>query len=282
MNPHFRSLLIAAVVLAGSPLAAAAPAPRRRPGNNILILRFRRRQIAYLDAGAGPPVILVHGLYSSAEMNWVLPGIFKKIAEKNRVVALDLRGHGNSDKPTDDASYGQPMVDDIARLMDHLKIDKAQIVGYSLGGIIAMKFAVDHPDRVIALNLGGMGWLRDGSFQQRIFSLMGDRQTIALTPPACVHGISRLAVSEAQIKSVKPPLEILVGDRDPCLALYVRPLERIRPDVPVITISAPAIWIASPRTNTRASCSNGSTKTNDAWHRRRGRCGSKGAAPRRR
>src|SRR5438105_4735903 len=102
-------------------------------------------KIAYIESGKGEDVILVHGLYSSAQMNWVMPGIFKRLAEKYRVVALDLRGHGDSDKPDAEDAYGQPMVDDITRLMDHLKIQKAHIVGYSLGGIIVMKFVVDHP-----------------------------------------------------------------------------------------------------------------------------------------
>src|SRR5262245_35470453 len=123
-------------------------------------------RIAYVEAGSGEPVVLVHGLYSSAEMNWVLPGTFARLAEHRHVIALDLRGHGRSDKPTAEDAYGQPMVEDVVRLMDHLAIPKAHVVGYSLGGIIVMKLMVDHPDRVISGTLGGMGWLRDGSFAQ--------------------------------------------------------------------------------------------------------------------
>jgi pimeloyl-ACP methyl ester carboxylesterase len=192
-------------------------------------------RIAYVEAGQGEPVILVHGLYSSAEMNWVLPGTFKLLAEHYHVIAPDLRGHGNSDKPTDEAAYGQPMVEDIVRLMDHLKIPKAHVVGYSLGGIIVMKFMVDHPERVICGSLGGMGWLREGSFEQAAFERMGERNA-GKTPPACVHGIARLALTEAQLKSVKPPIEVLVGDRDPCKRMYVEPLQVVRKDIPVVII----------------------------------------------
>jgi len=192
-------------------------------------------KIAYVEAGAGPPVVLVHGLYSSAQMNWFMPGIFQTLAEHDHVVALDLRGHGDSDKPADDASYGQPMVEDIVALMDHLHIAKAHVVGYSLGGIIVMKLMIDHPDRVISGTLGGMGWLREGSFEQKIFEVMGDR-ALAGTPPACVHGIARLAVTRDQVMQIKVPVEILVGDHDPCRQMYVEPLRPLRTDWPVVVI----------------------------------------------
>jgi pimeloyl-ACP methyl ester carboxylesterase len=190
-------------------------------------------KIAYDVAGKGQPVILIHGLYSSAAMNWELPGTFSMLAEHYQVIALDLRGHGRSDKPTDDAAYGQPMVDDITRLMDHLQIDKAHIAGYSLGGMIAMKFMIDHPERVISGTLGGMGWVREGSPAAAAFGKMG---ALGSTPAACSRNMGKLAVTEDQVKSVKVPVEIIVGERDPCLHLYVEPLERIRPDWPVTII----------------------------------------------
>ncbi len=192
-------------------------------------------KIAYIEAGEGPPVILIHGLDSSAQMNWVLPGIFKMLTEHCHVIALDLRGHGDSDRPISEDAYGQPMVDDIINLMDHLKIEKAHIAGYSLGGIIAMKLAVDHPDRVLSANLGGMGWLRQGSELAKVFGRLGGRAA-SKTPPAAVHGMAKLGVTEDQIKAVKTPLEMLVGDRDPCRKLYVEPAEAVRNDWPAIVI----------------------------------------------
>jgi esterase/lipase len=192
-------------------------------------------KIAYIVAGQGEPVVLVHGLDSSAAMNWQLPGIFEMLAEKYRVAALDLRGHGKSDKPTEESAYGEPMVDDVVGLMDHLNMPKAQVVGYSLGGIIVMRLAVEHPDRVKAMAMGGMGWLREGGMLQRIWENARSSDS-SQTPPACVHGIAKLAVSEEQIKSVKIPVEMLVGDHDPCKLLYVDPLTLVRPDWPVIVI----------------------------------------------
>jgi pimeloyl-ACP methyl ester carboxylesterase len=192
-------------------------------------------KIAYIEAGSGDPIVLVHGLYSSARMNWVLPGTFGMLAQHHHVIAMDLRGHGNSDKPTDESAYGQPMVEDIARLMDHLNIPKAQIVGYSIGGVIVMKFMVDHPERVRAAALGGIAWLRNGSVEQRAFEGLGSPGASG-TPPACAHGIAKLAVTEEHVKGIHVPVEVLVGDHDPCKRLYVDPLGPVRPDWPVVVI----------------------------------------------
>ena len=163
-------------------------------------------KIAYVVAGDGEPVILIHGLYSSAAMNWELPGIFDLLAKHYRVIALDLRGHGNSDKPAGEDAYGQPMVEDITRLMDHLQeIQKAYIAGYSLGGIIVMKFMVDHPDRVIgATRWAAWDGYGEGSAFQEAFTRMGG---MGQTPAACVHGIARMAVTEE-------PGEIGQGSRE--------------------------------------------------------------------
>jgi pimeloyl-ACP methyl ester carboxylesterase len=128
------------------------------------------------------------------------------------------------------------MVDDLVRLMNHLKIHKAHIVGYSLGGIIVMKFVADHPDRVQSAALGGMGWLRQGSGLQGIWERLGGGRTTGKTPPACLHGVAKLALSEDEVKSIKVPLKILIGDRDPCKRLYVNPLIELRKDIPVAEI----------------------------------------------
>jgi pimeloyl-ACP methyl ester carboxylesterase len=88
-------------------------------------------------------------------------GVFAGLAKDFHVIALDLRGHGLSGKPHDSAQYGPEMARDVVRLMDHLSISKAHIVGYSLGSeIIAMLLAND-PDRVLSATMGaGVGRLR--------------------------------------------------------------------------------------------------------------------------
>ena len=192
-------------------------------------------KIYYAVAGEGKPVILIHGLYSSAKLNWDKPGISEDLAKNFRVVTLDCRGHGRSDKPKSDEDYGTNMVEDVVRLLDHLHIKKARIVGYSMGGMIALKLVTMHPDRVDSVILGGMGWLRPDSPQQDFWKNI---PSFGLTAPAaCMHGMAKLAVTADEVKAVKVPVTVIIGDNDPCRKMYVEPLEKIRPDWPVQVIT---------------------------------------------
>jgi pimeloyl-ACP methyl ester carboxylesterase len=188
-------------------------------------------KIHYSVTGQGAPVILVHGLYSSAAMNWEIPGTAAALAKRCQVIALDNRGHGQSDKPQAEGAYGTNMVEDVVRLMDHLGIARAPVVGYSLGGMIVMKLATMHPQRVSSVVLGGMGWLKTDSPLDRFWENIHGRDN-GRVPIACLHGIAQLGVTEAELKAVAVPVAMIVGDRDPCRRMYVEPLRRIRPDWP--------------------------------------------------
>src|SRR4051812_22344550 len=118
--------------------------------------------ISYTVEGKGEPVVLIHGLFASAQVNWRAPGIIRILATNHQVIALDVRGHGASGKPTNESDYGVELAEDIVRLLDHLKIKQAHLVGYSMGGMITMKILTSHPDRVKSALLGGMGWMRKG------------------------------------------------------------------------------------------------------------------------
>lgn len=192
--------------------------------------------IVYSDEGMGAPVILVHGLYSSANINWRLSGTIRSLAPKYRVISFDLRGHGRSGKPEAEDQYGIQMAEDVIRLMDHLHIAKAHIVGYSLGGMITMKLVTTHPDRFRSAALDGMGWFREGSGLQEFWSKIPDNQKASRTPNACLRSLGRLVVTEAQVRAIRLPVEAIVGERDPCRLLYVAPLQKIRPDWPVVLV----------------------------------------------
>src|ERR1044072_2155314 len=81
-------------------------------------------KIRYVDVGRGDPVVLIHGFSSSLDANWGSQKIIDTLAKDFRVIAFDCRGHGKSDKPHDAASYGIQMVEDIARLLDHLRSEE--------------------------------------------------------------------------------------------------------------------------------------------------------------
>jgi pimeloyl-ACP methyl ester carboxylesterase len=132
-------------------------------------------RLHYVEAGQGTPVILVHGLACDHVPNWMLPRLFQRLARRYRVIALDIRGHGKSDKPHDPAQYGLELVDDVVRLMDHLGIGKAHVVGYSLGGFITLKLALRHPARLLSAAPCGAGWSANPAEELKLlFSLSED------------------------------------------------------------------------------------------------------------
>jgi pimeloyl-ACP methyl ester carboxylesterase len=115
--------------------------------------------INYIDEGAGPPVVLVHGFAANLETNWRAPGVVDALlAAGRRVVALDCRGHGKSGKPHDPDAYARnAMALDVIALMDHLGIDRADLAGYSMGSFISARLLVSHPERWKSAILAGGG-----------------------------------------------------------------------------------------------------------------------------
>ena len=111
-------------------------------------------RIRYVDQGSGQPVVLIHG-YTGSIAGWVETGVLPHLAQDYRVIAFDCRGHGKSDKPYDPKSYGIQMVHDVVRLLDHLNIARAHIVGYSMGAAITAKLLTTHPDRFLTATLVG-------------------------------------------------------------------------------------------------------------------------------
>lgn len=116
-------------------------------------------EIAYLDEGAGEPVLLIHGFASNSQVNWVDTGWVRELTRAGyRVIAFDNRGHGRSAKPHDVAMYGAPlMAEDARRLLDHLGIARAGVLGFSMGARIAAFLAVKYPDRVRSAIFSGLG-----------------------------------------------------------------------------------------------------------------------------
>ncbi len=225
-------------------------------------------QIHYTVQGLGDPVVLIHGFTSSIDSNWRTNGIIDKLSSDFQVIALDTRGHGKSDKPHDAASYGTEMTEDVVRLLDHLEIDKAHIVGYSMGGFITLKLLTDHPDRFLSAVLGGSGWSEEGlegldelaesletgkgigpliealtpegqpvpSEEQMAMinqMLMATNDPLALA--AVIHGMDDLEITEEQIRSIEVPVLALIGEIDPLRSTVDRLLE-VHPDVEVVVL----------------------------------------------
>jgi pimeloyl-ACP methyl ester carboxylesterase len=131
-------------------------------------------RLAWRERGEGRPLLLLHGLFSNAEVNWIKFGTADRIAaEGYRVIMPDLRVHGASDAPHDAAHYPPDvLVDDLRDLIAHLGLDRFDLGGFSLGARTSVRTVVGGvaPERLI---LGGMGlaglsgWQRRGDFFRR-------------------------------------------------------------------------------------------------------------------
>src|ERR1035438_4642581 len=150
-------------------------------------------KIHYTVQGKGEPVVLIHGYAINIGLNWA--AVMPSLINDYKVIAIDNRGHGKSDKPHDAASYSPKlMASDTIHLMDHLKIPKAHIVGYSMGGFITSVILTEHPNRCLTATMGGAGWstpeeskVTSGWLEQLAVSLETGKGIgplfIALNPP---------------------------------------------------------------------------------------------------
>src|SRR5262249_2981123 len=153
--PEGREMRTLAILLAAATVAAAEdPAFKTFDAKGV--------KLQYMEQGKGEPVVLIHGLHSGVDLNWKKPGILDELAKDVDVSALNLPGHGNSDKPDKAEAYGAQMAEDVKLLLGELKIEKAHIVGYSLGGLITLKFLAEYQDLAISGLLGGAGWMKEG------------------------------------------------------------------------------------------------------------------------
>jgi pimeloyl-ACP methyl ester carboxylesterase len=116
-------------------------------------------KIAYADDGEGEPILLIHGFASNVATNWRDAHWIRTLTGAGRrVIAFDNRGHGKSEKLYDPELYGAPaMGEDALRLLDHLGIQRADVMGYSMGARIATFLALKHHERVRSLVLAGAG-----------------------------------------------------------------------------------------------------------------------------
>jgi len=193
--------------------------------------------IAFLDEGEGDPIVLVHGFASTKEVNWVNPSWTRTLTRAGRrVIALDNRGHGQSGKLYEsDAYHTERMAEDVVALLDHLKLPRADIMGYSMGARITAFVALKHPARVRSAILGGLGiHLVDGvglpmSIAEgleapslsdvtdptgrtfRAFADMTKSDLKALA--ACIRG-SRQTLSRAEVGGIEVPVLVAVGSND--------------------------------------------------------------------
>jgi pimeloyl-ACP methyl ester carboxylesterase len=259
---HFLANLVLCMGLVQAPSQAPAVENSYFDSNGV--------KIHYTVQGSGEPVLLIHGFTASIPIQWDSPGVTAALAAHYRVIALDNRGHGLSGKPHDPKKYGKEMVEDSIRLLDHLKIKKAHVVGYSMGAMLAGNLLTDHPDRLLSVTLGGAGVIRKSTnmefFETLANSLEKDKSIGPLleflTPPGqtkptadqiksinlllrtfsdvealadVVRSWKDLSVSDDALKANKLPVLGLVGDRDP-LKSSLEELKGVLTGLQIVTV----------------------------------------------
>lgn len=129
-------------------------------------------KIRYVTEGRGEPVVLIHGwMGDSSTWGRDKSGNTKlKPVDGFQVIAIDCRGHGKSEKPYDVEKYGPEMAADVVRLFDHLKLEKAHLIGYSSGAFIVGKVAATHPERILSVVYGGQAPVITGHVKPTDFS----------------------------------------------------------------------------------------------------------------
>ena len=228
-------------------------------------------RIHYIITGEGEPVVLIHGFTANLQQNWKMPGIIDALRDDFQVIALDNRGHGRSDKPHDADQYGMRMIEDPIRLLDHLEIEKAHFVGYSLGGFITEKLMTVYPQRVITATLGGAGWNEPESDRMDFIDELADSleagegiaPLIKLLNPkgnpepteqqiktfnamvmltndpkalaAVIRGTTQWIVSEKALRENKIPTLSLIGEKDP-MKEGVDALEQVMSNLKVVVL----------------------------------------------
>lgn len=187
-------------------------------------------EIAYLDEGEGPPTLLIHGFASNARVNWVSTSwVGDLVAAGRRVVAFDNRGHGESGKPHDPAAYPAPvMAEDARRLLDHLGIGKADVLGYSMGARIAAFLALAHPERVRSVVFSGLG--------EGMVKGVGKAEPIA----AALLADSPDAIADDDARAFRTFADKTGSDREALAACILSARQRITP-AELATLSTPVL-----------------------------------------
>jgi len=231
----------------------------------------RRTPLGSRPVRMGEPVLLVHSYSSSLEEQWVKTGLLHALAERYRAIAFDARGHGESGKPHDPAAYGAQMTWDVVRLLDHLGIERAHVVGYSMGAHIVAHLLTLAPGRLLTATLGAgagrLDWSAADDAQTAIEADEMERglmnaQVLRLWPtdqprptaaelttmshaalagkdPLALAAIRRAtrgqSVTAAQMAAVQVPVLGVVGSNDRYLARF-QALKKVMPQLKLVVL----------------------------------------------
>lgn len=196
--------------------------------------------------GSGEPVVMLHGAFMSISGDW--SDWVNELAKTRKVIAVEMQGHGRTADIDRDITYDN-LSDDVAALLDYLKIPSADIVGYSLGGGVAIDCAVRHPDKVrrvvsISAPMRRDGWVKEANdfwpnFSWELFKgtpMEAEYKRLSPTPdkfPDFVNHIKAMALrpydfGADKLKATKAPMFFIHGDADGVRLDHIAEMYRLK------------------------------------------------------
>lgn len=211
---------------------------------------FDGTPIAYEDAGDGPAVVCAHGFAADAYINWIRSGVVGALLDAGfRVVTYDARGHGGSGKPHEPEAYAEgAMLKDLRALVEHLALGEFDLVGYSMGGRVALGLLCTDPRGVRRAVLGGIGGRmlreRDARAREALAEGLLTPDKDAIENPtakgfrdfADLTGADKEALAAIQrapldppegLEGIDVPVLVITGDDDPMIGSPEEIAERI-------------------------------------------------------
>ena len=196
--------------------------------------------------GSGEPVVLLHGAFMAISGDW--KDFVSELSKTRKVIAIEMQGHGRTADINRDITF-ENLADDVAGLLDHLKIPSADVVGYSLGGGVAMQFAIRHPEKVrkvvsISAPIRRDGWVKEANdfwptFSWELFKgtpMETEYKRLSPTPdkfPDFVGHIKVIAMrpydfGADKLKATKAPMFFIFGDADGVRLDHIEEMYRLK------------------------------------------------------
>ena len=196
--------------------------------------------------GSGDPVVLLHGSFMTITNNWT--GWIGELSKTRKVIAVEMQGHGRTGDIDRDYSY-ENLADDVAALLDHLKIPRADLIGYSMGGCVAMQCAIRHPEKVRKVVSISAAFRRDGWVKEALDSLPKltpeafkgspietEYKKLSPTPDDFPNFVKRMVATASKghdfgadkLKATKAPMFFIHGDADGVRLEHIAEMFRLK------------------------------------------------------
>jgi len=238
-QPNMKLIVFVLVLLMASVVAGQQkPTTGYAPVNGL--------KMYYEIHGSGEPVVMLHGAFMSISGDW--NEFVGELSKTRKVIAIEMQGHGRTADIKRDLSY-ENLADDVAGLLDYLKIERADIIGYSLGGGVAMLCAIRHPEKVrkvvsISAPYARDGWVKEANdfwptFTWEVFKgtpMEAEYKKLSPTPdkfPDFVNHIKATALrpydfGADKLKATKAPMFFIHGDADGIRLDHIAEMYRLK------------------------------------------------------